>query len=94
MKTKHYHNTTNESATTVRKKVKKCVSQERQILTVFLKKQTKLTASQVLNSLNSQPLLTSVRRAMSNLKAQNHLQKLDEKKIGLFGSPEHYYQLT
>lgn len=94
MKTKHYHNTTNESATTVRKKVKKCMSQERKILTIFLKRKTKLTASQVLNNMNSQMLLTSVRRAMSNLKAQNHIERLDEKKIGLFGSPEHYYQLT
>jgi hypothetical protein len=37
--------------------------------------------------------ITSIRRAMSNLKRDKHLFKKDKTKIGIYGDPEHYYEL-
>lgn len=91
MKTEHYHNTTNLDLFTVEQKKKECISQEEKVLKVF-KNAPKLSASEVYNKLNTASPITSIRRAISNLKKQGKLLRLDEFKIGLYGSPEHYYK--
>jgi response regulator of citrate/malate metabolism len=87
-----YHNTTREKKT---KKLKgKAISQQDQIH-LFLTLYDKKTASELWTELykNTNTPLTSVRRALSNLAYEERVEKLAEKKIGMFGRPEHYYSL-
>jgi len=89
MTTEHYHNSTGQDKDYVDKRKGKCKTQEEFIYNLF-RAHNKMTASEVWNKYREIPL-TSVRRAMSNLSRENLIQKLDEKKTGLYGAPEHYY---
>jgi response regulator of citrate/malate metabolism len=87
-----YHNTTREKKT---KELKgKAKSQEKCIHTALILFGKK-TASELWTELykNTNTPLTSVRRALSNLAYEERIEKLAEKKIGMFGRPEHYYSL-
>ena len=53
----------------------------------------KLTPSDVYSFFPSNVPITSIRRATTNLKNEGFLKITDEMKEGLFGSPEHYYQV-
>lgn len=93
METLHYHNSTNQKAGIVLEETRNCKSQEEIIFEIF-EVYGKLTASEVLNKFPEIILLTSVRRAISNLKFDEKLIKLDETKTGMYKKPEHYYSLT
>lgn len=53
----------------------------------------KLTASEVHSYFPSNVPLTSIRRAMSDLKEQGFISKSENTKDGLFGMPEHIYEI-
>lgn len=54
----------------------------------------KLTASEVHSYFPKNVPLTSIRRAISDLKEQKFLSKTEVTKDGLFGMPEHIYQMN
>jgi len=91
---KHYHNTTNLNEITVISETIKCQSQEQIILEIY-KRSLRLSASQVLDMYpNQRTPLTSVRRAISNLMYDGKLIKTDDMKEGIYGKPEHIYELA
>ncbi len=53
----------------------------------------KLTASEVHSYFPKNVPLTSIRRAISDLKEQGFLAKTEVTKEGLFGMPEHIYEM-
>ena len=93
MESLKYHNTTNQNAEFVLAESRNCKSQEQIIYQIF-KEFGRMTASEVLAKFPKNCPLTSIRRAMSNLKFEGSLTILDETKIGMYGKPEHYYQIA
>jgi Fe2+ or Zn2+ uptake regulation protein len=68
--------------------------QEDIILNIFFQQKKKLTASDIYNVYdNPNTPLTSIRRGITNLKNDGLLNKTDEMKIGIYGKPEHCYEL-
>ena len=95
MKTKHYHNTTNQDKEFVKKATKKCKSQEDEVMQL-MQRLSQATASEIwklMDNYNNIPI-TSPRRVLSNLAYEGKLTKTDKTKIGLFGAQEHYYKLS
>lgn len=90
--TTHYHNTTQLPNEVVVEEITKALSQEQKIMKLF-KAHKKLRASQVHGLLHENVLLSSIRRAMSNLKRIDSIEILPEKETGMFGKPEHFYQV-
>ena len=92
-----HHNTTNLKGAALDKAESKAKSQEKEILELFNGHSDTWTASEIwAKYYDMEVLLTSVRRALSNLanpKKYDKLIKTNEKKIGYYGSPEHYYKL-
>ena len=99
MKTKHYFNTTNQDADFVSMEIEKCKSQEEIIFDIFSDGK-QYSASDVwekyfeikVHSETPTPI-TSIRRAITNLTYVGKLVKLNETKIGMYGKPEHYYEV-
>ena len=89
-----HHNTTNLKGAALAKAESKAKSQEKAILELLIGG-GKYTASEVWGLIYEPTAtpLTSVRRALTNLMNKGKLIKTDEKKIGYYGSPEHYYKL-
>lgn len=67
--------------------------QEAAVLEVFRAAGRPLTPSEVHASMPGRVLLTSVRRAISNLTQARALVKLDQVQPGPFGQPEHLWTL-
>lgn len=97
-----YHNTTNESGTTLKNNFAKSKSQEEEIINVFIfekgisiKKETNLgfSPSELYDGLETYPI-TSIRRALTNLTKQGKLIKTDEKRIGMYGRSEYVWRLN
>ncbi len=94
METQHYFNTTNETAKYADIRATKNQTQEEIVYDIFLAKR-KLSASEVMALYpNKNTPLTSIRRAISSLFYEGKLIKLDETKIGAYGSPEKKYRLA
>lgn len=92
---KSYHNTNGLKGESLTNSEQKAQSQEEIILELFKSKNTPLSASQVFKEYPSIIPITSVRRAISNLKKSNVLEKTKETRSGLYGNtPEHLYKLT
>lgn len=91
--TKTYFNTTNQSSEYVKKRVAKNKTQEEIVLGIF-KEHEKLSASQVFSMYPKRVPLTSIRRAISNLKFIDKLEKLDQTRIGIYDAPEHLFKLS
>lgn len=95
----HYHNTTQQPKKVVVAETKKALSQAEKVLKLF-KVHKKLSASKVFNlyQLIKEPkevvILTSIRRAISNLSYENKIEILLETATGIYGKPEHYYRLV
>ena len=87
-----YHNTTNQSKEFVKVATKKFKNQENEVMYI-MKEFKRMTASEVWNLTAKTSPITSIRRAMSNLKRDSLLFKKKKTKIGLYGDPEHYYEL-
>ena len=95
-----YHNTTNESGTTLKNNVAKAKSQEEEILEFFKYvnyfNEFNSTPSelQMLNLKLKKYPITSIRRALTNLTKQGKLIKTDEKRIGMYGRSEYVWKLN
>tara|TARA_R110000824_G_scaffold100738_5_gene239421 strand:- start:349 stop:699 length:351 start_codon:yes stop_codon:yes gene_type:complete len=88
-----YYNTTSETGNDLKESHKKSISQSDKVLE-FFKENKKATPSDVLIGLrNSQMLLTSVRRCISDLTKDNYLEKTDKKKKGMYGKKEYVWQI-
>jgi Fe2+ or Zn2+ uptake regulation protein len=98
-----YYNTNQEEGEVLSESIAKAISQEERLIKTFKKAGRKLTANDVHNLWIAEdqaagimpPLLTSVRRALTNL-ANNHvIVKLKSgMKPGPYGKKVHYYALA
>lgn len=101
METPAYYNTNKLSGDSLVDKIRKSLNQEFWVLDVFGNYENKLTASKVHKILMRTIFvlgvkewpITSTRRAMTNLSKRDKLKKTDDRAIGMYGSPEHYYEL-
>lgn len=97
-----YYNTNKEKSQTLLESEKKAISQEERMLATFKVASRKLTANDVHQIWSEEdqarskmpPLLTSIRRAMSNLVENKCLIKTNKLKCGPYGKNVHYYQLA
>ena len=92
-----YYNTNNESGKTLKRSRRKANSQEEMILAIFKETpKAKFTPETVLKKLQGVHLnypITSIRRAMSNLKDEGYLIKTDEKAKGDWGKKVHLWKI-
>mgnify|MGYP003149736910 FL=1 len=92
-----YYNTNKETGKTLRKSRKKANSQELMILAIFKENpRAKFTPETVLKKLQAVHLnypITSIRRAMSNLKDEGYLEKTNEKAKGDWGKDVHLWKI-
>ena len=72
----------------------KARSQEYEILSIFHRIKKPLSAGRMYLILNERYPLTSVRRAITNLKSFGFLVFLEDQVAGLYGRPEHLYALN
>ena len=101
-----YHNTTNEDGPQLARFQKHAKTQEAQILKVFRdawvkNKGSTLSPSQVYDRLwynrdtkQASYLLTSIRRAITDLTKEGYLVKTDKKIKGPYGRPEYLWRLV
>lgn len=101
----NFYNTISESGTELAASNATAKSQEDLVILIFKKAQeraeangypSRLTASDVwvkINRRHKTTLLTSVRRAISNLCHRDALERTDALRMGLYGKREHLYRL-
>ncbi|SKA30068.1 hypothetical protein SAMN04488128_103215 [Chitinophaga eiseniae] len=98
-----YYNTTNLTGDALRHEHDNTVTQEKTVMDFFNKHPAgKYLATDVYHHLvttgkiSVRVPLISIRRAITNLKKDGRLQKLEEKAVGAYGynKTEHYYQLS
>jgi hypothetical protein len=92
-----FHNTISLSGEALKKAVMDAGTQEESIYLIFLHTGKKYTASMITHLTEKAGRkwpLHSNRRALTNLKTSGRLIMLNEMKLGLFGKPEHFYQIT
>jgi Fe2+ or Zn2+ uptake regulation protein len=98
-----YHNTNNETGTNLAKSQKVALSQEERIVDTFKRSGRKMTANDIHTMWCAEdqalrrfpPLLTSVRRALSNLTEAGVLVKLPGGMVnGPYGKKVHYYAMA
>ena len=88
-----YYNTNEETGHKLNDSVMKAKSQEDQIIIFFGFVEQPFTADEIWESVfNKENLLTSVRRAMSNLCTKGLLVKCEDMNMGLYGKMIHYYK--
>jgi predicted transcriptional regulator len=89
-----YYNTNKETGKTLFESNSKALSQEEEILNIFLEHK-QLSASRVWNIYNKNGLtpITSVRRGITNLCYRGLIEKTDSKTVGIYGKNEHIYKL-
>ena len=88
-----FYNTIHETGNTLKESHRKVRSQEGKILNYFLMYGTPLSPSMILQKMNLNCPLTSIRRAFTNLTIDNKLIKTDEYTIGDYGKREHLWEL-
>ena len=88
-----YYNTNSEKGQQLKDSHRKARSQEELIYSYFLTYGEPLSPSQILNKLNLNCPITSVRRAMTNLTIDKKIIKTDKKVKGLYGKKEHLWRL-
>lgn len=88
-----YYNTTNLTEGQLAREIQNAKSQEEAVLLIF-KSEGRLSPSEVYNRYPTPVPLTSIRRAISNLTSDGHLEKTADKKPGAYGKPEYVWQLT
>jgi hypothetical protein len=87
-----YHNTTNLDGEALYRAEFNSITQEDVVLSIFTNQDDMMSASQVHRAFNDANVpLTSIRRAISNLKATGQLLKTDLKQTGIYGKPEYLY---
>lgn len=88
-----FYNTISEKGQQLKESHRKARSQEEIIYSYFLTYGKPLSPSQVLDKLNLNCPITSVRRAMTNLTLENKIIKTDDKVKGVYGKSEHLWRL-
>lgn len=88
-----YYNTNGLNAAEKKEATKRTKIQQEVVKTIFLKHK-KMTASECHKIFNQNVPITSIRRAISDLKSEGILIKTDVTKDGLYGAPEHIYSLS
>lgn len=91
-----FYNTINISGPELREAVRVAESQQDAIMLIFNNSKRPYTPSEIWGMLQRAGhswLLTSTRRAITDLTTGNKLEMLPNKKIGLYNKPEHYWQL-
>jgi len=88
-----FHNTTGLTGRQLIAASRVAKGQEAAVLEVFHAAGRALSPSEVHARMPGRVLLTSVRRAISNLTNAGALVKLDQVQPGPFGQPEHLWQL-
>ena len=95
--TAHFYNTINEQGAELAASIEKAKTQEDLILGIYKRAEYDLTASDVwrwMKMYNTAVLLTSVRRAISDLCTQGRMVKTERMRAGLYGKNEHLYTLV
>lgn len=90
-----FYNTINETGKKLEQYQQKAESQEEKVLKIFRASSTGLTASEVFKLFPARNVpIGSIRRAITNLMARDRkLVKTNIKRPGIYGAPEHEYQL-
>lgn len=93
-----YYNTTNLTGSELDERIKACTASRDAVMSLF-KFYWKLTPSKAHDALTIHGVkrkwpLTSIRRAITNLKNDGLLVKTNEKSIGRYGYPEYNYELN
>ena len=87
-----YYNTTNETGEDLKESHKKAESQQKKILDIF-KTSKEASPSQVMLALPVGTLITSVRRCITDLTNEGHLEKTTRKRKGIYGKSEYIWKL-
>ena len=92
----HYFNTTNEEGDILKEHGLKANKQAVKILKFFKQKKDKFTPSQIWREVFNpdETPLTSIRRAITVLTNKGVLEKTEEKVEGIYGRPEHKWELA
>jgi hypothetical protein len=98
----NYHVTTTGEGLDLEQQEAKATTQNMIVMGIFVTNRRLLTANDVHTIWTQRqtdikagtPILTSVRRALSNLKEDGYLEKKTAAKQGPYGVPVHYYELT
>lgn len=92
-----FHNTTSETGEKLAQYKSHAIKQEAAVLALFRRERLAMAPSEVCEQVNRIHgegwLLTSIRRAMTNLADEGLLVKTGRKRTGPFGRPEYYWQL-
>ena len=88
-----FYNTIHETGSALKESHHRARSQEDRILNYFLMFGKSLSPSMILQKMNLNCPLTSVRRAITNLTLDNKLIKTDKYAIGTYGKREHLWRL-
>lgn len=95
-----YYNTTKEEGSQLDLFIEQAENQQDVIFNVFKSQKRPLSPSDVFKILNKfrtekeQMLLTSIRRAITDLTSENKLIKTDQKKPGIYGRNEFIWKLN
>ena len=93
MQTTIFYNTTNESGSDLAKSYENAKNQDAIVLGLF-KKHGKLSPSQVYKILNEKYPITSIRRSINTLTANNLIDKTNDMRMGMYGKNEHIWNCT
>ena len=89
-----FYNTIKLSGSDLQSARTNCKSQEDFIKWLFTNEPSlKITPSQLLNLFDNRVPITSVRRALTNLTNENFLEKTNNMMEGIYGKPEHIWQI-
>jgi len=90
-----YYNTTHLDGSELKEAHAKAETQEQMIKAIF-QRHKELTASDAWSYYTARKRcpLTSIRRSITNLKADGYLIKTNRQKLGMYGKPEYIYKIT
>ena len=88
-----YYNTTSKKGIALSEAISKAKTQEDKVLTLLEETRDNFTASDAHKALGLNCPLTSIRRALSTLKADECIIMLDITKRGIYGQPEKMYRV-
>ena len=89
-----YYNTTEQTGEELQTSHQKTKKQDELIYECFLSSEQPLSPSMVLNNLNLNCPITSVRRAITNLTKDGLIEKTNQYVEGNYGAKEHLWKLT
>jgi len=93
--TMDYHNTNNESGSTLRTSQKKAAKQQDVILDLFYwHPEMCLTPFEVQTLTELKSPITSIRRAITNLAEAGKLIRTDKMRLGIYGKQNHTWKLA